>query len=145
MPPPVPTRISTVFAMVCPAWKLRFDVPGRPAADGHTVRYPGCCGATTVTVASTEATPLPGIPPRPVTCTGAVPTAATAPAICRPVRESAIRAGVTDTTAPAAAGAATAAALRRCVVGDWACVAGAVTAPATNRASTESTHGHGPS
>ena len=99
--PSAPNLTMTVFATVCPAWKFRFEVPGMPTPDGHTVRYPPPCGPVTVTVATTAAAPLPGIPPRPATCTATVPKPATAPGICRPSRESAIRAGVTDTTAPA--------------------------------------------
>ena len=60
-------------------------MPSCAVPDGHTVRYPACCGATTVTVASTAATPLPGIPPRPVSCTRAVPTAGTEPPIWRAI------------------------------------------------------------
>jgi hypothetical protein len=102
--------------------------------DGHTVRCPPLCGPVTLTVATTAAAPLPGIPPRPATCTPTVPKPATAPGICSPARESAIRTGVTDTTAPATAGAAaTTAALDGMATGS-AETAGAVTAPATTRA-----------
>src|SRR5664279_3194812 len=118
----------TVFATVSPARKFRFDVPGMAVPDGHTVRCPPLCGPVTVTVATTAAAPLPGIPPRPATCIPTVPRPATAPGICSPARESAIRAGVTDTTAPA-----TTAALDGMATGS-AETAEAVTAPATTRA-----------
>jgi len=78
--------------------------------NGHTVMYPADCGDTTVTFNTTAATLAAGIPPWPVTCTVAVPNAATAPVICWLTRESAIRAGVTDTTAPGSDGPAGAAA-----------------------------------
>src|SRR5450755_1962425 len=126
----------TVLAMVCPVWKFRFDVPGIAVPDGHTVRYPPPCGPATVTVASTAAAPLPGIPPRPATCTPTVPKPATAPGICRPARESAIRVGVTDATAPATAGATTVAALDGMAATGSAETARAVTAPATTSART---------
>src|SRR5664279_1891379 len=51
--PSTPNRTMTVFATVCPAWKFRFEVPGIPTPDGHTVRYPPPCGPVTVTVATT--------------------------------------------------------------------------------------------
>ena len=38
--------------MVCPAWKFRFDEPGRLIPDGHTVTYPPACGSTAVTVST---------------------------------------------------------------------------------------------
>src|SRR5664279_177466 len=103
--PPVPTLTMTVFGMFCPAWKFRFDVVVRVIPAGQTVMYPALRGATAVTFNSTADTPVLGMPPRPVTCTVTVPPAATAPGICCLLRESAIRAGVTDTTAPATDGA----------------------------------------
>ena len=35
--PSLPTGTTTVFGMVCPAWKFRLDVPVRGIPEGHTV------------------------------------------------------------------------------------------------------------
>src|SRR5664279_671567 len=86
--------------MFCPARKFRFDVPGRLVPDGHTVTYPPACGSTTVTVSTAAATSPPGA----ATCTATVPSAGTAPGICNPDRESAIRAAAGYTTVPDAVG-----------------------------------------
>src|SRR5664279_5631332 len=102
--PSAPTGTMTVFGMFCPAWKFRFEFGVRSIPEGHTVRYPAFCGDTTVTFNTAAATSLAGTPPCPVTCTVTVSNAGTAPGICWFTRESAIRAGVTDTTAPATDG-----------------------------------------
>ena len=108
------TKAIAVLETVCPAAsKFKFDVSGREFSDPggqtvHTVRYPDAHGQTTVTCANTSRTPLSGIPPRPVTCTGTAANGDTHPGICRPSRESAIRDGPVVTTAPATSGVAAA-------------------------------------
>src|SRR5664279_2895782 len=61
--PSTPTGTLTVFGMFCPAPKFRFEVFVCAIPVGHTVTYPGACGATTVTFNTTAATPTAGSPP----------------------------------------------------------------------------------
>ena len=83
-------------------------IPALRTRAGHTVTYPRPAAVSAVTVASTAGDPPAGIPTRPgPPCA----TRATAPANCRTVRESTIRADLTDATAFATPGVATTATL----------------------------------
>ena len=77
--PPAPTFAMTMFGIVWPAEKLRFDATGRATPFGYTVRYPAEVGPATVTLSTTAPTPLEGIPGRPVTVSSRGTFAANAP------------------------------------------------------------------
>ena len=65
-PDPSVARPSTaLFARVCPAEKLREEVPGSVAVPGYTVRWPGAAGCVTVTFIEMPKAPE-GTPQAPV-------------------------------------------------------------------------------
>src|SRR6266567_65556 len=71
--------------------------------------WPAAVGPVTVTFKTTADTPLPGTPPRPVTCTATAVSGLTGAFLApSPVRVSSNRAGATGTNAPATDGSAAA-------------------------------------
>src|SRR5262245_40990788 len=106
--PPVPTLASTALGTTCPAAKLRFEALGRGDPQGNTVRKPPVAGDTAVTFRITASAP-PGTPPRPVTVSCRVESAAWRPSPCAdpstvglPGRVSSSRAGTRLLGAPPA-------------------------------------------
>ncbi len=94
--PFVPSFMITAFATVRPAGAFTVDTPGRGVPAGYTTAYVPAVGVATVSVPTTAATPLPGMPARPVsTEVTLVPPVTTPLRTPTPLRVSTIRCGVT--------------------------------------------------
>ena len=99
--PLAPTLATTRLGTVCAGPKFRFEDPGLVSPVGHTVRNPPTEGPVTVTLSTTDVTPVKGTSPVPATIRSTCwpgPTGVRAAPM--PTRVSSRRRGVTATSWP---------------------------------------------